>query len=169
MAAAEHALFRRDLMKGAKGLLISITAARPDPVRRRSGNRIREEVDQDANIIPPATFDERTQGVIRATVVATGIDKSAAEIAAAPIDPRPPKPASRPAPRGSSGAGPQAARPRAATGRRSHPLAEAMRSQPWLVHAEFPPAEQDLPGSASTADAAASGAAGSAAARNAAA
>ncbi|TGW04503.1 cell division protein FtsZ, partial [Mesorhizobium sp. M2D.F.Ca.ET.145.01.1.1] len=46
-----------------------------------------------------ATFDEELEGVIRVSVVATGIDKSAAEIAAAPISIRtaPPKPAARPA------------------------------------------------------------------------
>ncbi|MCP3055408.1 cell division protein FtsZ, partial [Aurantimonas sp. LRZ36] len=36
---------------------------------------IREEVDQDANIILGATFDESLEGIIRVSVVATGIDK----------------------------------------------------------------------------------------------
>src|SRR5262249_51978518 len=36
--------------------------------------RIREEVDQDANIIVGATFDESLEGIIRVSVVATGID-----------------------------------------------------------------------------------------------
>ncbi|TIM25699.1 MAG: cell division protein FtsZ, partial [Mesorhizobium sp.] len=64
-----------------------------------AATRIREEVDQEANIILGATFDEDLEGVIRVSVVATGIDKSAAEIAAAPIAIRtaPPKPVSRPA------------------------------------------------------------------------
>src|SRR5438477_422941 len=39
-----------------------------------AATRIREEVDQDANIIVGATFDESLEGVIRVSVVATGID-----------------------------------------------------------------------------------------------
>ena len=39
-----------------------------------AATRIREEVDQDANIILGATFDESLEGIIRVSVVATGID-----------------------------------------------------------------------------------------------
>src|SRR5262249_57220265 len=39
-----------------------------------AATRIREEVDQDANIIVGATFDESLEGIIRVSVVATGID-----------------------------------------------------------------------------------------------
>src|SRR5690606_8714607 len=39
-----------------------------------AATRIREEVDSDANIILGATFDESLEGVIRVSVVATGID-----------------------------------------------------------------------------------------------
>ncbi|MER9891491.1 cell division protein FtsZ [Mesorhizobium sp. M0119] len=106
MAAAEAAianpLLDETSMKGAKGLLISITGGRDLTLFEvdEAATRIREEVDQDANIILGATFDEELEGVIRVSVVATGIDKSAAEIAAAPIAIRtaPPKPVSRPAP-----------------------------------------------------------------------
>ncbi|MER8976104.1 MULTISPECIES: cell division protein FtsZ [unclassified Mesorhizobium] len=105
MAAAEAAianpLLDETSMKGAKGLLISITGGRDLTLFEvdEAATRIREEVDQDANIILGATFDEELEGVIRVSVVATGIDKSAAEIAAAPIAIRaaPPKPVSRPA------------------------------------------------------------------------
>src|SRR5690606_27762243 len=38
--------------------------------------RIREEVDPDANIILGATFDEALEGIIRVSVVATGIDRA---------------------------------------------------------------------------------------------
>ncbi|MBZ9994552.1 cell division protein FtsZ [Mesorhizobium sp. BH1-1-4] len=104
MAAAEAAianpLLDETSMKGAKGLLISITGGRDLTLFEvdEAATRIREEVDQDANIILGATFDEELEGVIRVSVVATGIDKSAAEIAAAPISIRtaPPKPAARP-------------------------------------------------------------------------
>ncbi|MEO5757522.1 MAG: cell division protein FtsZ [Mesorhizobium sp.] len=105
MAAAEAAianpLLDETSMKGAKGLLISITGGRDLTLFEvdEAATRIREEVDQDANIILGATFDEELEGVIRVSVVATGIDKSAAEIAAAPISIRtaPQKPVSRPA------------------------------------------------------------------------
>ncbi|MBA1139040.1 cell division protein FtsZ [Mesorhizobium neociceri] len=108
MAAAEAAianpLLDETTMRGAKGLLISITGGRDLTLFEvdEAATRIREEVDQDANIILGATFDEELEGVIRVSVVATGIDKTAAEIAAAPISIRamPPqqKPVSRPAP-----------------------------------------------------------------------
>jgi cell division protein FtsZ len=39
-----------------------------------AANRIREEVDNDANIIFGSTFNPNLEGVIRITVVATGID-----------------------------------------------------------------------------------------------
>ncbi|WP_192258442.1 cell division protein FtsZ [Mesorhizobium caraganae] len=108
MAAAEAAianpLLDETSMRGAKGLLISITGGRDLTLFEvdEAATRIREEVDQDANIILGATFDEELEGVIRVSVVATGIDKSAAEIAAVPISIRavPPqqKAVSRPAP-----------------------------------------------------------------------
>jgi cell division protein FtsZ len=108
MAAAEAAianpLLDETSMRGAKGLLISITGGRDLTLFEvdEAATRIREEVDQDANIILGATFDEELEGVIRVSVVATGIDKSAEQIAAAPITIRqaPPKqqqPAPRPA------------------------------------------------------------------------
>ncbi|QKD03156.1 cell division protein FtsZ [Mesorhizobium loti] len=105
MAAAEAAianpLLDETSMKGAKGLLISITGGRDLTLFEvdEAATRIREEVDQDANIILGATFDEELEGVIRVSVVATGIDKTAAEIASAPISIRtaPPKQATRPA------------------------------------------------------------------------
>ncbi len=105
MAAAEAAianpLLDETSMKGARGLLISITGGRDLTLFEvdEAATRIREEVDQDANIILGATFDEELEGVIRVSVVATGIDKSAAEIAAVPLGLRQPiKPTARPLP-----------------------------------------------------------------------
>lgn len=103
MAAAEAAianpLLDETSMKGARGLLISITGGRDLTLFEvdEAATRIREEVDQDANIILGATFDEELEGVIRVSVVATGIDKSAAEINTPPISIRPPqKPVQQP-------------------------------------------------------------------------
>jgi cell division protein FtsZ len=68
-------------MKGAKGLLISITGGKDLTLYEvdEAATRIREEVDQDANIIVGATFDESLEGIIRVSVVATGIDASAVQ------------------------------------------------------------------------------------------
>jgi cell division protein FtsZ len=64
-------------MKGAQGLLISITGGRDMTLFEvdEAATRIREEVDADANIILGATFDEALEGLIRVSVVATGIDR----------------------------------------------------------------------------------------------
>ncbi len=92
MAAAEAAianpLLDESSMKGAKGLLISITGGRDMTLFEvdEAATRIREEVDQDANIILGATFDEALEGIIRVSVVATGIDKSLHDIATAPTE-----------------------------------------------------------------------------------
>src|SRR4029077_17687084 len=51
-----------------------------------AATRIREEVDQDANIIVGATFDESLDGIIRVSVVATGIEHVSAK--AAPVESR---------------------------------------------------------------------------------
>src|SRR4029077_1377131 len=68
-------------MKGARGLLISITGGRDLTLYEvdEAATRIREEVDQDANIIVGATFDESLDGMIRVSVVATGIDQAFAQ------------------------------------------------------------------------------------------
>jgi cell division protein FtsZ len=82
MAAAEAAianpLLDETSMKGAQGLLISITGGRDMTLFEvdEAATRIREEVDQDANIILGATFDESLEGIIRVSVVATGIDRN---------------------------------------------------------------------------------------------
>jgi cell division protein FtsZ len=83
MRAAEAAIANPLLddvsMKGARGLLISITGGRDLTLYEldEAATRIREEVDGDANIILGATFDETLEGIIRVSVVATGIDQPA--------------------------------------------------------------------------------------------
>jgi len=74
-------------MKGAKGLLISITGGRDLTLYEvdEAATRIREEVDQDANIIVGATFDESLEGTIRVSVVATGIDHAATAATPRPV------------------------------------------------------------------------------------
>ncbi|MCA1491662.1 cell division protein FtsZ [Sinorhizobium alkalisoli] len=104
MAAAEAAianpLLDETSMKGAQGLLISITGGRDLTLFEvdEAATRIREEVDPDANIILGATFDEELEGLIRVSVVATGIDRAIAEGSGRSADFRPvaPKPIVRP-------------------------------------------------------------------------
>ncbi len=64
-------------MKGAKGVLINITGGMDMTLFEvdEAANRIRDEVDPDANIIFGSTFDEAMEGRMRVSVVATGIDQ----------------------------------------------------------------------------------------------
>jgi cell division protein FtsZ len=77
-AAIANPLIDDSSMKGARGLLISITGGRDLTLFEvdEAATRIREEVDQDANIIVGATFDENLDGIIRVSVVATGIEQA---------------------------------------------------------------------------------------------
>jgi cell division protein FtsZ len=77
-AAIANPLIDDSSMKGARGLLISITGGKDLTLFEvdEAATRIREEVDQDANIIVGATFDEGLDGIIRVSVVATGIEQA---------------------------------------------------------------------------------------------
>lgn len=76
-AAISNPLLDDVSMKGAKGLLISITGGSDLTLYEvdEAASRIRSEVDPEANIILGATFDESLDGAMRVSVVATGIDK----------------------------------------------------------------------------------------------
>ncbi|MBV9064237.1 MAG: cell division protein FtsZ [Methylobacteriaceae bacterium] len=78
-AAIANPLLDEVSMKGARGLLISITGGNDLTLYEvdEAASRIRQEVDEEANIILGATFDESLEGVVRVSVVATGIDKPA--------------------------------------------------------------------------------------------
>ena len=86
-AAISNPLLDEVSMKGARGLLISITGGNDLTLYEvdEAASRIRQEVDEEANIILGATFDESLDGIVRVSVVATGIDKivEMREIAAA--------------------------------------------------------------------------------------
>ena len=67
-------------MEGARGVLINITGG-PDITLfevDEAANRIRQEVDENANILFGSTFEESMEGKVRVSVVATGIDSSSA-------------------------------------------------------------------------------------------
>ena len=75
-AAIANPLLDEVSMKGARGLLISITGGNDLTLYEvdEAASRIRQEVDEEANIILGATFDSALDGVVRVSVVATGID-----------------------------------------------------------------------------------------------
>jgi cell division protein FtsZ len=100
-AAIANPLIDDSSMKGARGLLISITGGKDLTLFEvdEAATRIREEVDQDANIIVGATFDEALDGLIRVSVVATGIEHAqiAARGMSVPAVPATPAPSPLPA------------------------------------------------------------------------
>ncbi len=83
IAAAEAAISNPLLddvsMKGARGVLINITGGFDMTLFEvdEAANRIRDEVDPEANIIFGSTFDKLLDGKVRISVVATGIDAEA--------------------------------------------------------------------------------------------
>src|SRR6201986_449851 len=75
-AAINNPLLEDISMKGARGVLINITGGLDMTLFEvdEAANRIREEVDPEANIIFGSTFDDKLEGKMRISVVATGID-----------------------------------------------------------------------------------------------
>ncbi len=75
-AAISNPLLEDTSMSGARGLLINITGGDDLTLYEvdQAANRIREEVDEEAEIIFGSAIDESLQGRIRVSVVATGID-----------------------------------------------------------------------------------------------
>ncbi|WP_339714491.1 cell division protein FtsZ [uncultured Sneathiella sp.] len=75
-AAISNPLLDDVSMKGARGVLINITGGMDLTLYEldEAANRIRSEVDPEANIIVGSTFDTEMEGRMRVSVVATGID-----------------------------------------------------------------------------------------------
>jgi cell division protein FtsZ len=90
-AAIANPLIYDVSMRGARGVLISITGGKDLTLYEvdEAATRIREEVDADANIIVGATFDESLVGIIRVSVVATGVDINVANNVRATTSSRP--------------------------------------------------------------------------------
>ena len=80
-SAISNPLLEDHSMKGANGVLINITGGLDMTLHEvdEAANRIREEVDGDANIIFGSTFDATMDGRMRVSVVATGIAAMAAQ------------------------------------------------------------------------------------------
>ncbi|MBO4223033.1 cell division protein FtsZ [Bradyrhizobium neotropicale] len=76
VAAISNPLIEDPSIKRASGLIVSISGGRDLTLFEvdEAATRIREQADPDANIIIGATFDESLEGIVRVSVVATGID-----------------------------------------------------------------------------------------------
>src|SRR6201990_101734 len=76
IAAISNPRIENPSIKRASGLIVSITGGRDLTLFEvdEAATRIRDEADADANIIVGATFDASLDGVVRVSVVATGID-----------------------------------------------------------------------------------------------
>ena len=75
-AAINNPLLDDTTMKGAHAVLINVTGGMDMTLFEvdEAANRIRKEVDPDAVIIFGSAFDEKLEGIMRVSVVATGID-----------------------------------------------------------------------------------------------
>ncbi len=109
-------------LKGARGVLINITGGYDLTLFEldEAANRIREEVDPEANIIVGSTLDTNMEGQMRVSVVATGIDasevhqtvhspvrRSLREAVAAPVAAAPAAPVAAPTPEPQMSAAPE--------------------------------------------------------------
>ncbi|MGY8682940.1 cell division protein FtsZ, partial [Bradyrhizobium sp. UFLA05-153] len=76
VAAISNPLIENPSIKRASGLIISITGGKDLMLYEvdEAATRIRDEADPDANIIVGASFDDSLEGIVRVSVVATGID-----------------------------------------------------------------------------------------------
>ncbi len=143
-------------LKGAKGVLINITGAEDLTLFEldEAANRIREEVDADANIIVGSTLDSSMEGEMRVSVVATGID-AVAEVGEPPVKRRTlaeplspeaaPEPQPEPAPHRPAFEAPAAAvaaMPAPAATPADRSLIDVMEGQPA---AQAPAADDGLP------------------------
>jgi cell division protein FtsZ len=82
VAAAEAAIANPLIddvsLKGARGLIINITGGKDITLYEvdEAANRIKQEIDDEANIIYGTTCDDRLDGLVRVSIVATGIDSN---------------------------------------------------------------------------------------------
>jgi cell division protein FtsZ len=79
-AAIANPLLDEVSMKGAKGVLVSISGGLDMTLFEvdEAATRIREEVYEDADIVVGAIFDRSLDGTFRVSVVATGLDRAIA-------------------------------------------------------------------------------------------
>ncbi len=77
-AAINNPLLDDVSMKGANGVIINVTGGYDMTLFEvdEACNRIRDEVDPSANIIFGTTFDDSMEGIMRVSIIATGIEGS---------------------------------------------------------------------------------------------
>ena len=80
-AAINNPLLDDTTMQGARSVLINVTGGMDMTLFEvdEAANRIRKEIDPEAVIIFGSAFDEKLDGVMRVSVVATGIDAASAK------------------------------------------------------------------------------------------
>ena len=100
-------------LHGARGVLINITGGHDLTLFELddAANRIREKVDPEANIIVGSTLDPSMEGMIRVSVVATGIDVESDRVADAPRQAAPFVDRTAPEPLNQTEAAPRAPQP----------------------------------------------------------
>ena len=116
-------------LKGAKGLLLSITGGRDLTLYEvdEAASRVRQEVDPDANIIVGATFDDNLGDRIRVSIVASGMGR-AAELARPQVTN---SPAAMLTPLNTANAQPQQSQPASQpVGKQSFPLHQGQPAAP---------------------------------------
>jgi len=135
-AAISNPLLDEVSMKGARGVLINITGGMDMTLFEvdEAANRIRDEVDPEANIIFGSTFDQGLDGRVRISVVATGIE-SAAQVQIRPAAANLSLVARNPNPQPSGDFGGE---DRGLRGEPMAAVATAMASQPMASSGGFP-------------------------------
>ena len=132
-------------LHGAKGVLINITGGYDMTLFEldEAANIIREKVDEAANIIVGSTLDPSMDGVIRVSVVATGIDAAAGRVAA-PATPTRQVQASQPAQKPAyQPSVPQAQQPVAQQPVYQQPAPQAYQPAPQPAPQSYQPAQQN--------------------------
>jgi len=137
-AAISNPLLDEVSMKGARGVLINITGG-PDMTLfevDQAANRIRAEVDPDANIIFGGTLLENMEGRLRVSVVATGIE--AEMLAKMPPNVEPLRPRPRPV------AVPTSSAPKAVAKTAANPVRVQIENVADELNAQMAPARQPI-------------------------
>ncbi|APX11830.1 cell division protein FtsZ [Tateyamaria omphalii] len=138
-------------LRGAKGVLINITGAHDLTLFEldEAANRIREEVDPDANIIVGSTLDTAMEGMMRVSVVATGIDATDVQTDI----PVPRRSMAAPLPQSTATEAPAATAPEPMPEPAPAPVAAAAEEPSLFNELEAPSAAQDTSGDMFTEDA----------------
>jgi cell division protein FtsZ len=166
-AAISNPLLDDVSMKGARGVLINISGGTDLTLFEvdEAANRIRDEVDPEANIIFGSTFNDAMENRMRVSVVATGIEAEQSQgvrpvsfsVVGAESAPRPAETSAPPAPAASTASGrsffaaaataeaiaigAEEDDEQAYVSERTEPLTEAMRPSVEIEMAEAPSAE----------------------------